>query len=160
LNSAGTQVGISQKSNTSNESISYTATAGTYYAQVFGSSSSTFNATSCYTLKVALGTATKLTNSFPTVVNLQNGNNASNEVNNTKIAIYPNPVKGILNVNMNPIKGMSDIKVYNTNGVLLRSHKTIQSNNQLNLAGLLNGVYIITVSNESGEMSRFRIVKQ
>jgi len=160
LNSAGTQVGISQKSNKSNESISYTAVAGTYYAQVYGSSSSTFNATSCYTLKVALGTATKLTNSIPAVVNLQNGSNASNEVNITKIAIYPNPVKGILNVNMNAIKGMSDIKIYNTNGVLLRSHKTIQSNNQLNLAGLVNGVYIITITNESGEVSRFRIVKQ
>lgn len=36
LNSAGTQVAISQKSGTTAESISYTAAAGTYYAQVYG----------------------------------------------------------------------------------------------------------------------------
>ena len=36
LNSAGTQVGISQNGSTTSESISYTAAAGTYYAQAYG----------------------------------------------------------------------------------------------------------------------------
>ncbi len=160
LNSAGTQVGISQKSNTSNESISYTATAGTYYAQVYGSSTNTFNATSCYTLKVALGTATKLTTTLPAVFNPQNGNDALSELSNHQIAIYPNPLKNMLNVNMNAIKGMTDIKLYNLNGEMILSKKTIQSNNQLNLSGLINGVYVIVISNSDGIISRQRVVKQ
>ena len=160
LNSAGTQVGISQKSNTSNESISYTATPGTYYAQVYGNSTSTFNATTCYTLKVALGTATKSSNTIPAVYNPQYNTDALNELSNKYISIYPNPVKGIVNVNMNLTKGLSDIKLYNLNGEILLSKKTIQSNNSLNISGLPNGVYIIVISNSDGILSRHRIVKQ
>ena len=42
------------------ETISYTAAAGTYYAQVYGYNGAN-SATVCYTLKVQLGTATKET---------------------------------------------------------------------------------------------------
>ena len=60
---------------------------------------------------------------------------------------------------MDEMKGMHAIKIYNTNGELLQSHKTIQSNNRFNLTGLANGFYIITVTNESGVTSRFRFLK-
>jgi hypothetical protein len=53
-----TQLASSVKTNKTNESITYTFTAtGTYYIGIIGASSTTFNATSCYTLKVATGTA-------------------------------------------------------------------------------------------------------
>ncbi len=58
LNGSGTQVAISQNGGTGNESISYTAAAGTYYARVYGFSSA-FHASSCYTLRVQPGTGSK-----------------------------------------------------------------------------------------------------
>ncbi|MEI2748395.1 MAG: pre-peptidase C-terminal domain-containing protein [Ferruginibacter sp.] len=59
LNSAGTQVGISQNGSTTSETINYTAAAGTYYAQVYGYNNAN-NASTCYTLKVQLGTASRV----------------------------------------------------------------------------------------------------
>jgi hypothetical protein len=59
LNSAGSTLQTSSNTGTTNETISRTVTAGTYYARVYPVNTSTFNATSCYTLRVQLGTSCK-----------------------------------------------------------------------------------------------------
>jgi hypothetical protein len=52
-----TVVATSSNAGTTNETISRTVTAGVYFARVYPGNTSTFNATRCYTLRVALGTA-------------------------------------------------------------------------------------------------------
>ena len=78
LNSTGTHIGISQNGSTTSETISYTAAAGTYYAQVYGYNGAN-NATTCYTLKVQLGTATK----------------PENVQADGMVKVYPNPVTNV-----------------------------------------------------------------
>ena len=92
-NSTGTtQVASSLLSSTSNETINYTAASGTYYVKVVGYNSA-YNASSCYTLKVALGTATKpLDYTFE---------------NNSTLSVFPNPAQQQLNVDL---KSLTDRK--------------------------------------------------
>ena len=147
LNSAGTQVGISQNGGTTSETINYTAAAGTYYAQVYGYSSAN-NASSCYTLKVALGTATKAVE----YVNV----NKSKPV----VTAYPNPVQDVLNVNLAGVEGSSDIQVFDINGRQVLDKKTSQATTPLNVSTLHPGIYLIKVMNGTTVVSSTKIVKQ
>lgn len=146
LNSAGTQVGISQNGSTTGESISYTAAAGTYYAQVFGYNNAN-NATSCYTLKVALGTATK---------------DITVPLFSTKkiLTAYPNPVEDILNINLTGYEGISDIRLYDVNGRQVAANRTSQTNSQLNISKLSGGIYMLKVYTSKGEVLNTKVIKQ
>ena len=147
LNSAGTQVGISQNGSTTSESISYTAAAGTYYAQVFGYMNAN-SATSCYTLKVALGTASRKTDMIA--------------VNNSKqlVDIYPVPAQNVLNVNITGYTGVSDIQVYDANGSRVMTQRTGDTNTQLNVSKLPAGLYLVRVMNGESVISSRKIVKE
>lgn len=147
LNSAGTQVGISQKAGTTSESISYTAAAGTYYAQVYGYNGAN-NATSCYTLKVALGTATKQGVDIP--------------VSSSKklFTVYPNPVSDKLNINLTGYEGVAAINLVDVNGRTVISQRSAQVNSQLDISKLSKGVYLVKVITAAGEVLNAKIVKQ
>lgn len=141
LNSAGTQLNISQAGGTTSESISTTVTPGTYYAQVFGFNGAN-NATSCYTLRVALGTASK------EVV----------PVTNDKIEAYPNPATNVVNVNVPGIKGSATIRLFDVYGKMVMQQTTTKIASQLDIAKLPAGVYMIRVLN-NGKESTVKIVK-
>jgi len=147
LNSAGTQVGISQKAGTTSESISYTAAAGTYYAQVYGYNGAN-NASSCYTLKVALGTATKQGVDIP--------------VSSSKklFTVYPNPVSDKLNINLTGYEGVAAINLIDVNGRTVISQRSAQVNSQLDISKLSKGVYLVKVITAAGEVLNAKIVKQ
>ena len=144
LNSAGTQVAISQKTGTTNESISYTAAIGTYYAQVYGSGTVN-NATRCYTLKVALGTAAK---------------DGQLILHDKWLEVYPNPAQDKLNINLTGFDAVSAIKVFDVNGkaVITQGKGSIQS--QMNISKLLKGIYLVKVFTTNGEVLNAKIVKQ
>lgn len=76
-------------SGTTSETISRTVTAGTYYAEVYPSNTNQWNATSCYTLRVALGTASR----------------EEDLITVNKISVFPNPVTNSVNVR---IPGIGD----------------------------------------------------
>jgi len=144
LNSAGTQVGISQNGGTTSETINYTAVAGTYYAQVYGYNGAN-SATVCYTLKVQLGTAGK---EMPT-------SSSSKQL----VDIYPNPVQSVMNVNITGFAGTSDIRVYDVNGRQVMATETDKVNTQLDLSRLPGGIYLIKVMNGDKVISSRRIMK-
>ncbi len=159
LNSAGTQLVRSQNSGTISDSISYTATPGIYYAQVYGNNSTSFNATSCYTLRVSLGTATKITLDLTGV---ENGIVSQFDMpgkNKGSIMIYPNPVQNAVNISLNGVEGNSEISIYNLNGSRLMSQKSMTGNTRFDLSGLPGGIYLIKVVNGNGVTSRFKIIK-
>ena len=158
LNGAGTQVAISQKSNKSNESISYSVTPGTYYAQVYGASTSIFNASNCYVLKVALGTAAKTLDALTSTRN--NANAETIELNpGRSVVLYPNPVKEKLNIQLNGIDGISDIFVYNASGEKMISSKTDKSLTSLDFSMLKVGYYTIKVINNNKIVSSLKVIK-
>jgi hypothetical protein len=147
LNSAGTQVGISQNGGTTSETINYTAAAGTYYAQVYGYNGAN-SATSCYTLKAQLGTASRgeenimITKLKPTV-------NA-----------YPNPVQNIVNVDINGVSGTTEIRVYDINGRQVMSQITGSKKAQLDMSALTGGLYMLKVMSGEQVVSSVKIVKE
>jgi len=142
LNSAGTQVGISQNGGTTSESISYTPAAGTYYAQVYGYNGAN-SATTCYTLKVQLGTATKPVTELVT----------------DAVKIYPNPVIDVLNISIPGKVNNGTIKVVDARGVVITDQKVTNNLQHINVSKLAKGVYLLKVNN-NGTDSILKFVKQ
>ncbi len=146
VNSAGTQLAISQNGSTTSETISLTYTAGTYYARVYGYNNAN-NASTCYTLKVQLGTA-----SSPEVNPLTFGKGL--------IKLYPNPVSNILNVSvLGEINSKSTLKVLDAKGNVVMEQKIINNPQAVNVAKLPNGVYMLKV-NSGGNIITAKFVKQ
>lgn len=143
LNSAGSTLQTSSNSGTTSETISRTVTAGTYYARVYPSNTNQWNATSCYTLKVALGTASR----------------EEDLITVNKISVFPNPVTNSVNVRIPGIQGMADIKVFDIYGKLLMQRSSGQVNTQLDVSALPSGVYMVRVMNNDKE-STLKVVKE
>ncbi len=143
LNSAGTQVGISQNGSTTSESISYTAAAGTYYAQVYGYNGAN-SASTCYTLKVQLGTATI----------------TGTETAQDKLSIYPNPVTSLLNITVpGEIDGKGTIKVIDARGTIVAQQKVTGKLQKIDVSKFPGGVYLLQVNNGK-DNSSLKFVKQ
>ena len=148
VNSAGTQLAISQNGGTTSETISRTYTAGTYYARVYGYNGAN-SATVCYTLKVQLGTAGIIENNL-----LANGTNI-------KMNVFPNPANQLLNVNIAGNNGRKVIEVFDITGKKWITEKATGSNTQLLIKRLPSGIYMLKVSNEGGSvLSQNKFIKQ
>jgi hypothetical protein len=145
LNSAGTQITISEAGGTSSESISRTVNPGTYYAQVYGYNGAN-SATSCYTLRVQLGTASRGTDLITSDVQ--------------KVFVFPNPANNVVNINLTDFKGKADVSLFDVNGrvVLRREVSTVST--QLDISALPAGVYIIRIKNGVKEVNMTKIIKQ
>ncbi len=145
LNSSGTQLAISQNGGTTSESISYTAAAGTYYAQVYGYNKAN-SATSCYTLKVQLGTASRP--------------DLNPAITTGLIKLYPNPVKNILNISvLGKINSSSSLSIMDAKGRDVMKQNMINSPQAINVASLAKGVYMIRVTT-GGQVLTSKFVKQ
>jgi hypothetical protein len=134
LNSAGTQIAISQAGGTTSETINATVAAGTYYAQVYGYNGAN-SATVCYTLKVQLGTATRVEGNF---------------VNS--IRLYPNPVENILIADLGNITEKATIKVYDMNGRIVIDQGANAGINRLYTNKLSSGIYFVKVVESNGQV--------
>ena len=144
LNSAGTQVGISQNGGTTGETISYTAAAGTYYAQVYGYNGAN-SSTACYTLKVQLGTATRkdyITSATP------------------KVSIYPNPVHTEFKIDMGGYAETVYVALTDMVGRKLLT-KSFASTTSVATNGITPGVYLVTITDKNGNViKQERIIKE
>lgn len=146
FNSAQTQVGISQAGGTSSETINYTAAAGTYYLRVYGYNNAN-NATSCYTLRVATGTASR--------------EGAPTYTGTLKVNVFPNPAISILNVNIAGTTSRSVIKIMDVNGRLLMNKPVAEGNTKLNVNAYPSGVYMLLVTDEQGKgIYQYKFMKQ
>ncbi len=137
LNSTGAQLAISQNGSTTSETISYTAAAGTYYAQVYGYNGAN-NASTCYTLKVQLGTASK-----PEIVQASG-----------IVKVYPNPVTDVLNVSvLGDINPRASLQITDVNGKIVMVKNIITNPQAIDISRLAKGVYLIKVDNGGKEIT-------
>ena len=145
LNSSGSQVAISQAGGTTSESISRTVSAGTYYAQVYGYSGAN-SATSCYTLRVQLGTATR------------GGDLITSDVQ--KVDVFPNPATSVVNVNLTGYTGKSDLSLFDVNGRIVLHREVSTMNSQLDISALPAGIYMMRIKNGGKDVNMTKIIKQ
>lgn len=145
LNSSGTQLAISQAGSTTSETITRTYTAGTYYAQVYGYNGAN-SATSCYTLRVQLGTASR------------GGDLITSNVQ--KIDVFPNPVNNIVNINLTGYTGKSDLSLFDVNGRIVLNRQVSTTNTPLDISALPAGVYMLRIKNGGKEVKMEKIIKQ
>lgn len=139
-NSAGAQVASSARNGTSNESIATTVAAGTWYARVIGRTTSTFNATSCYTLRVATGTASR-EGDFVLAAN-----------GLTQVRVFPNPMSQVLNISLNRLEGRSSVSIFDINGRNLASQAVTEGNTAINLSKIPAGIYLIKIIDSEGKL--------
>jgi hypothetical protein len=153
-NSAGRQVASSANTGTTNETINYTAAAGTYYAWVSAQGSAN-NASSCYTLKVALGTASKVSDVIAGEIFPSN----SPVEGSKKLQLYPNPAQQAITLDLSAFEGRSELLVFNLSGSLVLKRSATQGTVQLDLSSLKSGAYYLRVVNEKGTSTDARFLK-
>ncbi len=142
-----TQLAISQNGGTTSETISRTYTAGTYYIRVYGYQGAN-STTTCYNLRVQLGTASKVEN--------------DTEIACSKaiLKVFPSPATDILNVSvLGELYGKGAfIKIVNENGTVVKQQQINKSIQQVDISRLAKGVYIIQVEN-GGKILSSKFVK-
>ncbi|MDZ4806706.1 MAG: M12 family metallo-peptidase [Bacteroidota bacterium] len=142
-NSNGTtQLAIAQNGGTNSETITRTYTAGTYYVRVYGYNGAN-SPTSCYTLKVALGTATR----------------GDDLITMKKVSVFPNPVSDNVTIRIDELKAKAEISIIDIFGKTVIHQNTTLINTQINLSKLSAGLYLVKVINE-GKESTMKIVKE
>jgi hypothetical protein len=146
-NSAGTQLASSVLGGTSSETINYNAAAGTYYVRVEGYAGAN-SSTVCYTLKVALGTATR---EDELIVNAEK---------KTKVQVYPNPTPGHLNIQIPGNDGKAEISITDIYGRTIMQQSSNLVNTRMNITRLAAGVYMIKVSRNGEQIFSAKIVKE
>jgi trimeric autotransporter adhesin len=97
---------------------------------------------------------------YSNVVTIMYGNNSGNNLQATRIGIYPNPCKSILNVSIvDPISTSTAsgttasksyaIKIYNMAGIVIQDITSADTNWQTDETSLIPGTYIVKVFNNS-----------
>jgi Secretion system C-terminal sorting domain/Bacterial pre-peptidase C-terminal domain len=146
-----TQLAISQNGSTMSETITRTYTAGTYYVRVYGYNGAN-STTTCYTLRVQLGTASKA--GIEEFVQLNND-----------ISVSPNPVGYIANLQFKTKgTGNADISITNQTGaVVLKTSATVnvgENRRALDVSSLANGMYFIKIQNGAEiQMAKIMVIK-
>ncbi len=152
--SNGSQVGISQNSGTTSETIIYnTNTVGTYYIKVYGYNG-VFSSTSCYTLKAAIQST-----------NFKGDEGGMEEYNTTQdLFVYPNPSTGNVNLELNAAADETySISCMDITGrIVYEETLTVTKGmnyKQLDLQSVKKGLYIIEAKSGSQNFSQKLILQ-
>ena len=82
------------------------------------------------------------------------------EILNSAIRVYPNPVSENLAIDLNSITGTTTITIYDSTGKLQLKEKLSQNKNSLNLSRLANGLYLVRLSfSDYKPQKAFKIIK-
>ena len=72
---------------------------------------------------------------------------------------YPNPVSYELNFNFNEFKEVSEVKIFDLNGIEMHRFNADHQPNTINVSEFANGMYIIFVDTERGQFET-KFIKQ
>jgi hypothetical protein len=81
-----------------------------------------------------------------------------NEIQETEISVYPNPVSGQLNIRYSN-EDFTTVNILNSSGVIIGKEKVIVPIQQLDFSRFQPGLYILEFSNVSGETIRVKVLK-
>ena len=88
-------------------------------------------------------------------INITSGPLAVATVDDSKLSIFPNPVKDVMNISYD--KAINQIDVYDVNGKLVKTYTTVD--NTINVSDLSDGIYMLNIKTEEGLVVR-KIVKE
>jgi hypothetical protein len=81
-------------------------------------------------------------------------------INNTRISIYPNPTKGLVNVNIQlSVSDIARIKLYDIQGKLLMDNNNPGTMTEVDLSGLPSGIYLMQIF-VNNKPATWKIIKQ
>lgn len=73
-----------------------------------------------------------------------------NDILESSLNTYPNPVRDVLNVDVNNISDKTSVEILNSNGVTLEKREIFSEHNQFDLSGYPNGTYFVVIK-QNGE---------
>ncbi|MEO6729772.1 MAG: T9SS type A sorting domain-containing protein [Ferruginibacter sp.] len=87
------------------------------------------------------------------------------ENDKTKVALYPNPVRSVLNINLTGVaksKGSTaTIRIFDMNGKNILTNQSGMGSIQINVSKFSSGIYFLNVQNSKGEvLHQARFVKE
>jgi len=80
-----------------------------------------------------------------------------NEVDDNKISIYPNPANDLVNI-FSQTPGV--LHIYNINGMLVKTEMVNNSNEQIDISNLSNGIYIIKINTDTQNYTQKLVVNK
>jgi hypothetical protein len=135
-------------------STTLTANGVTTYTWSTGSNASSISvspaSTTIYTVSGNLtGCATQASQTTTVNVNVCTG---ITEIDNTSVAVYPNPAKDLITITVNSSSiGHATIEMYDAIGKLVIAEKVNNTDTGISLAGFANGMYTIRVVSENNQ---------
>lgn len=75
-----------------------------------------------------------------------------------KVDIYPNPAQN--HININGLLGNEAINIYNVNGQQVATYDATNAKVQININHLVNGTYIIRITNQNGVTTLHKFIKE
>jgi len=83
----------------------------------------------------------------------------ASSVNKVEITVYPNPTSSIVTID---VKGCEVIKlqIHSLSGQLIMSEEKYKTGSKINFGNYSNGVYILDITDNTGNINKYKIVKQ
>jgi len=80
----------------------------------------------------------------------------NNEIN---LTVYPNPTNQYINIKFSQNNAITQLLIKDKSGKNIINLKEVDSGSKINLESLSSGVYIILITDISGNLNRFKVVK-
>ena len=149
------------------QSFNYTAAIGTYYVEVYGANAAANNATRCYTLRVALGTAARNNTVIrrDETLSVEAGQSTSESEATQAVELFPNPISNELQVKLITIGGQTVIEVFDLTGKKVATKTTNSNVGTVNITSVdmsrnVKGIYLVRVTNKNKVVHLSKIIKQ
>src|SRR5690554_475497 len=81
-------------------------------------------------------------------------------IDHAEFKIYPNPVQDILNIELSSNNIIKHFKVYTANGRLVKHIEADVNSNNIDVSNLQPGVYVLSITNNKGQVDNVRFIKQ
>ncbi len=153
-NSSFAQIGVSQLTGTSNDTIKKNlTTAGTYYLKVFGVNSSAFSVAQCYNLRINVSNINfRMADELDITSSML-----------TDLKIFPNPVHDNLNVIYTTSNTRASLRVYDMIGNTVKTIllETIEGENKFNIdfMEIQRGIYFVEVIDGENKITKKLLVE-
>ena len=101
-------------------------------------------------------------NHFPLWVNIQRGPYpplAVDKINDSEFSIYPNPTNSEILISFSKVTN-ANLRIYNANGVLVKTGVIHGDQKRIDLKGLSSGLYFVEIKDENGSVVKKVVVNK